>query len=664
MWHKFSIRNQLLILLSSLLLVLTSATMGIAYWLDQQQRQTVAIELANTLTHALSQDMLKAVLTNQTDVYADLTFRLSQFESVDLAMLYNGQNDAVFQVTQGDHNYHDLIDKATVKPQFYGPDLYMRVPLEVDGVIFGNVLYVIDIAELSTLLYQQIIWLSIVIPLELLIGLLLATWISRRYSLPIETIAQAMIESKPTQEKTPEIHTVFQNEFKTIYSGFNQMMKQVYDATKQLRYQSEHDQLTGTYNRFYMENQLKETLKQTSNIESCLLSIDLNQFKLINDAAGMTAGDELLKMVVSECQRNLPKDSIFARLEGNTFLLLIKNTNEKEALAQAKAQLHTLNDFRFSWDGQAYSISACVGIALFKPNQYTLTELIQAVDNALSFAKSEGRNKVHVFKTDEKIVSLYNQDIKTAAFIKQALAKEGPAQFELYAQAIVPLQTPSEQFSYEILLRMKDENGQIIPPDNFLPTAERYQLMAEIDQFVLWEYLQQAVAQPEHIKNLHSVHVNLSGSSLNHPDFQAKVKEAVTHFHFPWQKLELEITETSAIGNFNQANQFISWLKNFGIGLALDDFGTGMSSFEYLKSLPFDVVKIDGSFVKDMHTDPSDKAVIRYIQEICQLRNQETVAEYVETQEDVDELTRIGITFGQGYHLGKPKPLTDWLIDS
>jgi EAL domain-containing protein (putative c-di-GMP-specific phosphodiesterase class I) len=144
-------------------------------------------------------------------------------------------------------------------------------------------------------------------------------------------------------------------------------------------------------------------------------------------------------------------------------------------------------------------------------------------------------------------------------------------------------------------------------------------------------------------------------------DFVKSIEEALEKFDFPPNRLELEITETSAVGNFTQAKEFISWLKNIGIGLALDDFGTGMSSFEYLKNLPFDVVKIDGSFVKDMHKDPTDKAVIKYIQEIASLKGQETVAEYVETREDVDELTKIGITYGQGYFLGKPKPLSEWL---
>lgn len=664
MWHKLSIRNQLLILLSSLLLILTTATMGIAYVFDKQQRKTVAIELANTLTKSLRQDMLKAILTNQTDGYADLSFRLSQFKSLDLAILYDHNKQEVFQVSHGDHPYGHLIKVATYQPQFEGPDLYVKVPLKEDSVYFGEVLYVIDIADLSSQLHQQIFWLGFVIPLELLIGLILTTWISRRYSQPLEIIAKAMINSNPTQKETPEIQTLFQNEIKVIFSGFNQMMKQIYESTKQLRYQSEHDRLTGAYNRFYIEDKIKEALKETTIQENALLSVDLRQFRLIKDSAGVAAGDELLKMVVRNCQNHLPENSILSRMSDNTFWILITDTNTLQTSSTAKFLLHKLNDFRFSWDGQAYSISACIGIAMFKPNQYTLTKLMHAVDSALKFAKSEGKNQVHLHHAEDNVVSYYNRVYQVASYLKQALSKDGPAMFQLYAQAIEPLQEPSDAVSYEVLLRMQDDKGNISPPGYFLPTAERYQLMAEIDQFVLWEYLALVKAAPHHLEKLHKVHINISGSSLNDPEFQASVKKAVTEFNFPWYKLELEITETSAVGNFNQANRFISWLNSVGIGLALDDFGTGMSSFEYLKSLPFDIVKIDGSFVKDMHTDPSDRAVIRYIQEICDLRNQQTVAEYIETEQDVKELTKIGITYGQGYYLGKPKPLTDWLIDS
>jgi EAL domain-containing protein (putative c-di-GMP-specific phosphodiesterase class I) len=312
-------------------------------------------------------------------------------------------------------------------------------------------------------------------------------------------------------------------------------------------------------------------------------------------------------------------------------------------------------------------VSATFGVVCFRAHDFTLDELVKATDSAFAEAKSRGRNQLHLYQPDEGYTENHQHQVQVAGWIKDALKAKpgsqpsaGTARFELYAQAIKPLQTQTSKLGYEVLLRMHDDQGRLIAPDNFLPTAERYQLMTEVDIFVLNTYVDTVMQQPAHLDKLGLVHVNLSGSSLNHPDFQSNLKHLIQTRDFPWHKLELEVTETAAVDNFNQAVTFIEYCKSQGIGLALDDFGTGMSSFEYLKSLPFDVVKIDGSFVKDMHSDPTDHAVIRYIQEISALRHQKTVAEYVETEQDVQALTDIGVTYGQGYFLGKPKPLTDW----
>ena len=470
-----------------------------------------------------------------------------------------------------------------------------------------------------------------------------------------------MKNSDIQQGQYVEVTETSENEVGQLFNGYNQMLSKIESTTEELRFQSQHDALTGLYNRFYIEDQINRVLLDENVGLSALIMLDLDQFNLINNSAEFLAGDELLKMVSNHCQQHLPQNVSLARIGGDDFYLLVEDINEADLTALLNEIIEELKDFRFSWEGQAYSVSASMGAVLFRPNQYTQEELIKAVNNAFQAAKSKGRGKYEVYLECTKASLQYEQDIKIARAIKDALSGERSANFELFAQPIVPLQEPSEKYSYEILLRMKGSEGELISPGEFLPTAERYQLMAEIDSFVLWRYLELVSKHRQHLEKLHIAHVNLSGASLNNPDFQARLKQAVDHFQFPWHKLGLEVTETSAVGNFNQARAFIEYCKNLGIGLALDDFGTGMSSFEYLKSLPFDVVKIDGSFVKDMHTDPTDKAVIRYIQEISALRNQKTVAEYVETEDDVNVLREIGITYGQGYHLGKPKPLSEWL---
>lgn len=659
MWQKLSIRTQLSLLISSMLVLITSASLIQAYWLDTKQRQVLAVELSEALNKSMSHDMIKPLLENRSDTLSDLSFRLSQFDPLDQVILFNEDDHPIFEFNRKPNQYDHLINQATTTPQFSADALYVKLPLEVDGYVFGRVIYIIDMKSITTQFNEHLLTLLLAFPIVLLVGILLAHWISRRQTKPFQKLAEVMRTTDPTLQAVAPLETTAKNEIKDLFNGFNQMMSQIYNATRQMRYQAEHDELTGLYNRFYITQEIRHALKDESQTTYVLISLDLDQFKLINDAAGHPAGDELLKMLAHSAQQLLPKNAVMARIGGDDFFILLKNVAENDGIALAKQQLEKFRDFRFTWEERVYSVSVSMGLVAFKPFEYTLQELIQSVDNAFYTAKTLGRNKLHVYHPNDNQTQRFSQEVVTAGFIKEALS-EGPSRFELFAQAIVHLQKQTDLVSYEILLRLWDSQQRFVAPDNFLPTAERYQMMAEIDMFVLWQYLTQATEHPTHIQKLETVHINLSGSSLNNPDFQAKVKQAVTHFNFPWHKLELEITETSAVGNFSQAQNFIAWLKNVGIGLALDDFGTGMSSFEYLKSLPFDVVKIDGSFVKDMHKDPTDHAVIRYIHEISALRNQKTVAEYVETQADVDALTAIGITYGQGYFLGKPKPLTDW----
>jgi diguanylate cyclase (GGDEF)-like protein len=501
-----------------------------------------------------------------------------------------------------------------------------------------------------------------IFPFALIFGIFLSLFLSKSYTQPFLNLINSMRKSDPTKDKIEEVKTNANNEIKELFEGFNSLMKQISQSSKQLRFQASHDQLTNIYNRYYLEEKLQEALKSENKNGYSLFNIDLDQFKLINDSAGNQVGDELLKMLVVYFNTILPENSIFARVDGDSFMVLVDNETIDESKKLLDLSLEKLSDFRFSNQTETFSVSASISLVHFKAYQYTLKELLKASLSALYTAKQKGRNKSHIYDASDENIKRFSIELDTAKYIKEAL-NDGPSRFELFAQDIVPLQEKSDKIGYEILIRMWDKDNNFISPADFLPAAERYQLMADIDTYVLWTYLETVTKDKNHINKLHSAHINLAGSSLNNIDFQRKVKEAIEHFDFPWEKLELEITESSAIGSFNVANEFISWLKSKKIGLALDDFGTGMASFEYLKNMPFDVVKIDGSFVKDMHVDPTDKAVIKYIQEIASLKNQETVAEYVETKEDVEELTKLGITYGQGYYLGKPRPLSSWLED-
>lgn len=659
MWNKFSIKIQLIIFMSLIIVAVEFATLFFVLKIQKEENNKNAITESNAITKSLNNDLLKYLLAPSADMLSDINFRLSAFEKIDAMILYDDSNSPIYKYGNIKNINEKLDNEDTL---FKENHLLIRNLITLNNQNFGSTILSVDLTSFK-IKQEKITYIILAIfPFALIFGIILSLFLSKSYTKPFLNLLNAMKKSDPTKNKIIEVKTNSNNEIKELFNGFNNLMGQISLSTKQLQFNATHDLLTNTYNRYFIEGELLLALKTINEKGYSLFHINLDQFKLINESTDYQTGDELLKMISSYYKSFIPKDSIFSRIDGDGFMLLLKNNSLEDSKEFLQFSLEKLRDFRFSNKNETFTISACISLVHFKAFEYTLKELLKASLGALYTAKARGRNKSHIYDKSDENIKRFSIELETAKFIKEAL-KDGPSRFELFAQDIVPLQYESDKISYEILIRMWDKDGNFVSPLDFLPTAERYQLMADIDSHVLWTYLETVTKNKKHIEKLHSAHINLAGSSLNNIDFQSKVKEAIKYFDFPWEKLELEVTESSAIGSFNMANEFISFLKSEKIGLALDDFGTGMASFEYLKSMPFDVVKIDGSFVKDMHTDPIDKAVIKYIQEIATLKNQETVAEYVETKEDVDELRKLGITYGQGYFLGKPRPLSSWLED-
>ena len=660
MWNKFSIKIQLIIFMSFVVIAVEAATLFFVLKIQDEENNKNAIIEAKAITQSLNNDLLKYLLNPSADMLADITFRLSAFKKINSMLLFDESNHPIYKYGDAKYitqNKQMISDKGTI---FTSDNLFIKNILLADGYEFGHTLLDVDLSSFKIKQDQITNTILAIFPFALLFGIFLSLFLSKNYTKPFLNLLNAMKKSDPTNDHIIEVKTSANNEIKELFSGFNNLMTQISSSTKQLHFQATHDQVTNIYNRYFLEIELQNALKTENKEGYNLLYLEIDQFKLLNDSAGHQVSDELLKMLVIHYQSILADNCIFARVDGDGFMVLVKEDSFENGKKLLKQSIEKLSDFRFSNKNETFSISVSISLTHFNAFQFSVKELLKASTGALQTAKSKGKNKSHIYDVGDENIQRLSVEVETAKQIKKAL-ENGPSRFELFAQDIVPLQYESDKIGYEILIRMWDEDNNFISPADFLPAAERYQLMADIDMFVLWTYLETVSKDKAHIEKLHCAHINLAGSSLNNMDFQKKVREAIEYFDFPWEKLELEITESSAIGSFNKANEFISWLKSKKIGLALDDFGTGMASFEYLKNMPFDVVKIDGSFVKDMHTDPTDKAVIKYIQEIASLKNQETVAEYVETKEDVEELTKIGITYGQGYFLGKPRPLSSWL---
>ena len=660
MWRFLSIRKQLAILMVTILGIVAIGTFSLVYWFDVKERQTIAVEQADTLGRSLNNDLLRIIVSPNASTLSDLSFRINGYKSVDALQVYGIDNKPIFQ--HGENYIIKMINKMeleTEQPRFTDSGhLFIRLPVLAEQSTLGSIVIVINLQQYHTRLLDNLLTLLWIFPVFLFIGVAAAWRISRHYTEPFENLANAMSSNDIDKRFFQKVQTDQKNEVGQLFSGYNNMIVEIEKTTERLIYQSRHDNLTGLLNRFAIESEMAKALHNKKSPENVLLNIDIDNFKVVNDTAGHGAGDELLKMIGHTCSTKLPDDAIVARVGADDFFILLNNTNLENGTEIAKGLLSLFQDFRFVWQGETYSVSASLGLIAFKPFEYTLQELLKNLDLAFYSAKKKGQNKLHIYHADENNIEVMSSDIQMASYIKEAL-KTGPSRFELYAQDIVPLQYDTDKISYEVLIRMQDGDGEFLLPYRFLATAERYQLMVDIDIYVFTTYINMMMEQPQHVAKLASAHINLAGGTLNHPDFQQRVKQIIETVTFPWERLELEVTETSAIGDLAQAQEFIEYCKQYGIGFALDDFGTGMSSFEYLKNLPFDVVKIDGSFVRDMLSDPVDHAMIRFTHEISKLREQKTVAEFVETKEMVDELRKIGITYGQGYYLGKPRPLTD-----
>ncbi len=422
-----------------------------------------------------------------------------------------------------------------------------------------------------------------------------------------------------------------------------------------LSYQSSHDALTGLINRREFERRTERLLSSIKQVkaEHALCYMDLDQFKVVNDTCGHAAGDELLRQLGTVLQEVVRHRDTLARLGGDEFGVLMEHCPLDDAHRVATAIQTAIQDFHFLWEGRSFRVGASMGLVPITNTTPNLTELLKGADAACYMAKDKGRNRIHVHHRDDKALSARHGEMQWVSRLQHALAEN---RFCLYAQAIAPLNNSQERH-YELLVRMLDEEGNLVPPGAFLPAAERYNLITQLDKWVVENAFLALKANPAFLEQINFISINLSGQSLADADFLNFVVEQFHDHEIDGEKICFEITETAAISNLSKADHFISELRQFGCRFALDDFGSGLSSFGYLKSLPVDYLKIDGLFVKDMVNDPIDHAMVKSINEIGQVMGMQTIAEFVENDEIKGMLREIGVNYAQGYGIHKPEPL-------
>jgi diguanylate cyclase (GGDEF)-like protein/PAS domain S-box-containing protein len=446
-------------------------------------------------------------------------------------------------------------------------------------------------------------------------------------------------------------------------------ISQIQTMASQLLWQASHDVLTGLVNRHELEQRLADLIEtaRTQGREHALMFMDLDNFKAVNDTCGHDAGDELLRQLTQVMLGRMRGSDTLARFGGDDFAALLESCPPDQALRIANAVRESVRDYRFVWQDKTFSVSISIGLVLIDAQSGDAKQVLGLADASCYEAKSKGRDRVQVYRPQVRDGGGRRSELDVVSQISQAFES---GRFRLYRQRIVPLNAAlRHERRYEVLVRMLDSSGTLVPPSGFMSAAERYNLLTSIERWViseLIEYLHRRwrsgpVARAHDFPHggLGHYAVNVSGASVNDRSFPDFLRNLLTRYELPDGVLCFEITETTAIANLEKAAELMHEFKGMGCRFALDDFGTGMSSFAYLKHLPVDYLKIAGMFVKDMMNDPMDHAIVEAINRISHILGMQTVAESVEDVLTLERVTALGVDFAQGYFVAKPEALAD-----
>jgi diguanylate cyclase (GGDEF)-like protein/PAS domain S-box-containing protein len=424
---------------------------------------------------------------------------------------------------------------------------------------------------------------------------------------------------------------------------------------RQLSYQASHDALTDLINRREFENRLVtalDNIRGDTESSHALLYLDLDQFKVVNDTFGHSAGDALLRQLSEIVQANIRSTDVLARLGGDEFGILLERCSEQRAIEVAEAIRGAVEGYRFEWQESFTTIRCSIGVVMVNSENADVAGIMSKADVACYSAKDMGRNQVHLYKDSD--ASMRHEEMKWVSRISSAVEED---RLELFFQPIIGIGNLHGQSRghYELLLRMRDESGDIVGPDQFIPAAERYNLMSTLDRWVIREALSKlADRESEDGEARYTIAINLSGTSLSEDRFLDDVISELEKQKLPAGAICFEITETAAISNLSRVVHFMQSLKKLGCKFSLDDFGSGLSSFTYLKNLPVDYLKIDGQFIRNVANDSVDESMVRAISQVGHAMGIETIAERVETKQVLEKLGSLGIEFAQGYYIARP----------
>ncbi len=538
-------------------------------------------------------------------------------------------------------NQNCLLARNGFKPYARCDYCLLRAP-ECAGMQFNGFVFAIGFLVALFLFIDDPFWIDVNI--VAIIGLLF--WLAHKVTLNTDQLATADFENR-------QLNTALQEQKESLEL-------EVKRRTEDLERMVKLDSITGLVNRYEFEQQLKASILEAKKegTSHVMCYIDLDQFKIVNDKCGHIAGDELLRQIALVLKRSTRESDIVARLGGDEFGIIYMNTTLEEAQQQARRLLNAIGEYRFSWHGSTFGIGASIGMVAVNRESSNATELLSESDAACYAAKDAGRNRIHVAMPKDLAIEDRRNQMQWIVRLEEALAESS---FVLYVQPIAPVLDPLQRSHYEVLIRLREENGELIPPMAFIPAAERFGFMPKLDRWVI-EHTFIAFDRIRALK-MEEIYfsINISGASLGDAATREFIRGMFGCYGVPHRVVTFEITETEAIGNLSNALAFIEEFKKLGCQFSLDDFGCGLSSFSYLQNIPVDYLKIDGSFVHDIHLNPINKAMVESINNIGHVMGIQTICEFVENIAVLHVLNELEVDYAQGYHIGKPFPMEELL---
>jgi len=638
------------------ILVLTNGSL--AYFLSEKQKEIISNNIdiqAEAISTLIAKDAIQLILLNTPDYAADLSSKLSSLKNLSKTNIYNASYKNILTI----NNQHLIHETDLIKKQ---------LPLSFSGSTLGHIELFFTKQSYQEATESLTLFLMQIFAVGLILSLLFALYIDRFFSKRISQLNTALESTSNKQDysiRLPEKHT---DEIGKAYQNFNQLVENTEQLLKKqasqeqlLSFQAYHDTLTGLHNRLYITEFLKKLISKDNNNEiHALCYFDLDKFKIINDSFGHPVGDQLLIKLAAQIEQfiNTQPNIQVARIGGDEFVLIVQNTQEKQLQNSLTELKHLIQNFRLDYQGQKLSVGVSIGAILFSTPSESIHTLFSAADTACYHAKHKGGNTLSIFWLDSPELKIEKDLINWVQRIRNAITSR---QLLVYLQPIIQSKTTQySKPSYESLIRLQ-EGSDIIAPFAFIPTLERFHMMPDLDFYMVQEVVFHLSKQPSFLNTVNHISINLSGTTLTIPDAAERIIQIIEISKLPFHKFCFEITETTAVSNLKEAKVFIDLLSQKGCLFSLDDFGTGMASFEYLYALPLNTLKIDGSFIKDITEDPIKFEMVKSMQNIANLMDLETVAEYVESQAIIDKLNEIGVHHHQGYHYSKPQPIQTFM---